>query len=114
MVVLERVADWRGEFAGPSRGWVEDAIRAVAEPERPSARLGLLAALASFQIDSGIVESFRERSSSDEALLGTVAWAAFTTARRVGTWLGGPPTATGRAQDGEPGDGTGTSEARST
>jgi AhpD family alkylhydroperoxidase len=100
LVVLERVADWRGEFVGPSRGWVEDAIRPVAEPERPAARLALLAALASFQIDSGVVESFRERSSSDEALLGTVAWAAFTAARRVGTWLGGPRTALGRAKDG--------------
>jgi AhpD family alkylhydroperoxidase len=98
-LVLERVAAWRGEVVGPSRSWVEDAIRAVGEPERPAARLALLVALASFQIDSGVVESFRARCPGDEALLGTVAWAAFTAARRVGTWLGGSRTASGRALD---------------
>lgn len=101
-LVLERVSAWRGEFPDPSRSWVEDAIRPLAEPERPAARLALLAALASFQIDNDVVESFRERSPSDEALLGTVGWAAFTAARRVGTWLSSPRTASGRAHHGEP------------
>jgi hypothetical protein len=99
-LVLERVARWRGEFVGPSRAWVEEAIQPVAKSQRPAARLALLVALASFQIDAGVVGSFREQSSSDEALLGTVAWAAFTAARRVGTWLGGPRTASRRAHNG--------------
>jgi AhpD family alkylhydroperoxidase len=113
-LVLERVAAWRGEFAGPSRRWVEEAIRPVTEPERPAARLALLTALASSQIDSGVVASFQERSSNDEALLGTVAWAAFTAARRVGTWLGGPATASRRAHERKSGDGVSTSGGRST
>src|SRR5262249_46558465 len=88
--VLEHVGRWRGEAMGPSRAWVEDAILPVPEPARPAARLALLVALASFQVDDEIVGSFREQSASDEALLGIVAWAAFTAARRVGTWLSGP------------------------
>jgi len=43
---------------GPSRAWVEDAILPVAEPARPAARLGLLVALASFQVDDDVVKSF--------------------------------------------------------
>jgi AhpD family alkylhydroperoxidase len=88
-VVLEHVSRWRGEAMGPSRAWVEEAIGPVAPRARPAARLGLLAALASFQIDEGVVRAFREQSASDQALLGTAAWAAFTAARRAGTWLGG-------------------------
>jgi AhpD family alkylhydroperoxidase len=91
-VVLGHVSRWRGEAMGPSRAWVEEAIAPLAPRARPAARLGLLAALASFQVDEDVVRSFREQSASDEALLGTVAWAAFTTARRVGTWLGGVGT----------------------
>jgi hypothetical protein len=91
-VVLGHVSRWRGEAMGPSRAWVEEAIAPLAPRARPAARLGLLAALASFQVDEGVVRAFREQSASDEALLGTVAWAAFTTARRVGTWLGGVGT----------------------
>src|SRR5262249_28813966 len=87
--VLEHVGRWRGEAMGPSRAWVEDAILPVAEHVRPAARLALLVALASYQVDDEVVSSFRKQSPSDEALLGTVAWAAFTAARRVGTWLGG-------------------------
>jgi AhpD family alkylhydroperoxidase len=91
-VVFGHVSRWRGEAMGPSRAWVEEAIGPVAPRARPAARLGLLAALASFQIDEGVVRAFREQSASDEALLGMAAWAAFTAARRVGTWLGGVGT----------------------
>jgi hypothetical protein len=99
--VLEHVDRWRGEAMGPSRAWVEDAIRPVAEPARPAARLALLVALASFQVNDDVVTSFREQAPSDEALLGTVAWAAFTAARRVGTWLGGPHVGRAPAHHGQ-------------
>jgi AhpD family alkylhydroperoxidase len=87
-MVVERLATWRGEHAGIGRAWVEDAIRPLGESDRAAARLALLTALASFQIDDGVVELFRQQSPSDEALLATVGWAAFAAARRVGTWLG--------------------------
>ena len=86
---------------GPSRAWVEDALLPVAEPARAAARLALLVTLASFQVDGDVVKSFREQSPSDEALLGMVAWAAFTAARRVGTWLGGPHVGRAPAHHGQ-------------
>ena len=99
--VLEHVDRWRGEAMGPSRAWVEDALLPVAEPARAAARLSLLVTLASFQVDGDVVKSFREQSPSDEALLGMVAWAAFTAARRVGTWLGGPHVGRAPAHHGQ-------------
>jgi hypothetical protein len=90
-LVVERLASWRGERAGLTRTWVEDAIRSLGESDRAAARLALLTAFASFQIDDGVVDSFRQRYPSDEALLVTVGWAAFAAARRVGTWLGSRP-----------------------
>ena len=92
-LVIDRVGRWHGESMGLSRTWVEEAIKPLAEATRPAARLALLTALASFQVDVDVVESFRERSPSDEALLATVAWAAFTAARRVGAWLSVPRAA---------------------
>jgi hypothetical protein len=91
-LVLERLATWCGEHLGLGRGWVEDAVRPLGEPDRPVARLALLTALASFQIDEDVVDSFRQRSPTDEALLATVGWASFAAARRVGTWLGARST----------------------
>jgi AhpD family alkylhydroperoxidase len=89
-IVLEHTVRWRGEAMGPNRAWVEEATRAVSAPARPAACLALLTAFAPYQVEDTVVTSFRERSPSDEALLATVGWAAFTAARRVGTWLGGP------------------------
>lgn len=85
--VESRVAAWRGEEPGLGRGWVEDAVAELAEDERPAGRLALLTALASYQVDDGIVEEFRRRSPADRQLVDAVAWAAFTAARRVTSWL---------------------------
>lgn len=86
-LVLERVLRWQGETMGISRGWVEEEIGALDESIRPAARLALLTAIAPFQIDSRIIETFRTHSPTDEALLATVSWSAFAAARRIGAWL---------------------------
>lgn len=86
-VVTDRVARWNGEPMGLSRAWVEDEVSAIDESMKPAARLALVTALASFQIDSKMVEAFRARSPGDEALLATASWAAFTAARRVVAWI---------------------------
>jgi AhpD family alkylhydroperoxidase len=88
--VVDSVARWRGEPMGLSRTWVEEPIKRLHATKRPAARLALLAALASFQVDAEVVASFRESSPGDDALVGTVTWAAFTAARRVGEWLSVP------------------------
>jgi hypothetical protein len=66
---------------------VEAEIGALDERVKPTARLALMVALATFQIDQGLVGEFQMRSPSGEKLLATVSWAAFTAARRIGSWL---------------------------
>ena len=50
----------------------------------------LLTALASYQVDSDIVDAFRAQSSASRAdadLIAATAWASLTAARRAGEWL---------------------------
>jgi AhpD family alkylhydroperoxidase len=86
-LVLDRVARWNGETMGPSRAWVEAEIAALDERAKPAARLALVVALAPFQVDQSLVSAFRVGFPSADELLATVSWAAFTAARRIGSWL---------------------------
>ena len=86
-LVRERVEAWNGESTGLSRGWVEEAIVDLDEADQPAARLALLTALAWYQVDKGVIEAFRTQQPGDDKLIGATAWASFTAAQRVGTWL---------------------------
>jgi hypothetical protein len=88
--VLDQITHWTGDDPGPSRHWGTEAIAALDREDQARARLALLAALAAYQIDAAVVDAFRRQQPSDDALVGTLAWASFTTARRIGTWLGEP------------------------
>jgi len=65
------------------------------EVDRSAARLALLTALASYQADEGVIEVFRIQQPGDDKLIAATAWASFTAARRVGTWLQVPATTLG-------------------
>jgi hypothetical protein len=79
---------WRGEPPELGRGWVEDVVLPLDAADRPLAALALLTALASYKVDRAVVEEFRARRPTDPDLVGAAAWAAFSAARRVGSWLG--------------------------
>lgn len=86
-LVQRQVQSWQGADPGLSRRWLEEAIAGLDEAHKPAARLALLTALASYQVDDGIITAFRTHHPGDEALIGAVAWASFTAARRAGVWL---------------------------
>ena len=93
ILVRKRVQAWNGEEMGMSRRWVEDAIVGIKEEYQAAARLTLLTAFASYQVDSGVVEAFRLRyggGRADANLIAATAWASFTAARRAGEWLAAP------------------------
>jgi AhpD family alkylhydroperoxidase len=90
MLVSNYVRAWRGEAMGMSRRWVEDAVVELKGEHRTAARLALLTALASYQVDASVVEGFQSHCPGDAQLIAAAAWASFTAARRVGTWLQGP------------------------
>ena len=85
--VQAHVDAWAGEDRGLNTRWVERAIAGLGEAQRPAGRLALLTALASYRVTPEVVASFREHHPSDEQLIAVTAWASFTAARKVGTWL---------------------------
>jgi AhpD family alkylhydroperoxidase len=89
-LVKEHVHAWNGEEMGISRRWVEDAVVEIKEEHRATARLTLLTALASYQVDADVVEKFRFQYPRDAQLIAATAWASFTAARRVGVWIAEP------------------------
>ena len=95
VLVRERIAAWNGEDPGLSRGWVQEAIARLDETAKPVARLALLTALAPYQVDAGVIEAFRAQQPKDDRLIAAAAWASFTAARRIGTWLHAPAIAFG-------------------
>jgi AhpD family alkylhydroperoxidase len=87
LLVSEYIAAWNGEPPSLSRSWVEKVLAGLDEADKPAARLTLLTALASYQVDDGIINTFRSQQPGDDKLIAATAWASFTAARRVGTWL---------------------------
>ncbi|HET9912577.1 MAG TPA: carboxymuconolactone decarboxylase family protein [Anaerolineales bacterium] len=88
--VKERVRAWNGEDMGLSRQWVEEAVSKMETEHRAAARLALLTAFASYQVDAEIVDAFRAQHPDDAQLIAATAWASFTAARRAGEWLAAP------------------------
>ena len=85
--VQECVQGWNGETLGLNKQWVEQAISGFNDASKAAGRLALLTALASYQVDEGIVLAFRVHFPEDDKLLGTLAWASFMAARRIGSWF---------------------------
>lgn len=86
-LVREHVETWNGDDPGMSRRWVEDAVAGLREPDQAAARLTLLTALASYQVDQQVIHEFRQHYPSDAQLITATAWASFTAARRISSWL---------------------------
>jgi len=82
-LVRERLASWDGEGPGLSRGWVEQTVAGLSEADAAAARLALLVALASYQIDDDLVAAFRRHYPDDATLVAALAWASFAAARQV-------------------------------
>ena len=86
-LVEDWLSRWDGRRPGLSRAWVEEAVAALPDAERPAGRLALLVALASYQVDEGGVDEFRRTEPADSALIDLVAWVSMAAARRVSTWI---------------------------
>ncbi|WP_370943931.1 carboxymuconolactone decarboxylase family protein [Amycolatopsis sp. cg5] len=86
-VVQRELAFWPGTSAALSASWVEPAIAGLPLSERAAARLALLTAIASYQVDESVVDTFRRYQPSDAALVELVAWASLSAARSLGKRL---------------------------
>ena len=89
-LVSDRVTRWNGVPPGPGRAWVEEAVAPLSNEQQPAARLALLTALASYQVDEKVVNDFRKHRPSDSDLVNATAWASYTAAKRIAGWLFAP------------------------
>jgi AhpD family alkylhydroperoxidase len=91
-LVTAHIGAWNGEVPSLSRRWTDSATEQLPPDQRPLARLTLLTALASHQVDEQVINDVRALSepAADATLIAVTAWAAFTTTRRIGTWLRPP------------------------
>lgn len=97
-LVTERVARWQGEDMPLSRSWVEAEIAGLPPDQQPAARLALLTALASHQVDASTIASFvSARPDGERRLLPLLSWASLAAAQRVASWLTGSVTSRGTA-----------------
>jgi AhpD family alkylhydroperoxidase len=86
-LVRARLSTWDGQPPGLSRAWLAEAAAELPEAERAAGRLALAIALASYQVDEGLVTAYRATTPDDGTLLELAAWASMAAARRAGTWL---------------------------
>lgn len=98
-LVATRLSAWRGEDPGLSRAWVNDATDALPAPHQPLARLALLTAFVSYQIDSQVVDHARPGPgpAGDEQLVAACGWASFAAARQISSWLNTANATAGRS-----------------
>ncbi len=87
MRVEKTVAAWRGADMPLGKRWLADATASLDEADRAATRLALLAALAPYQVDDATVADFRRARPADADLIAATAWASFTAARRIASWL---------------------------
>lgn len=86
-LVKRQIDAWEGELPGLGKGWLDSVVSELPERLRPQARLALLAAMASWAVDSGEIESCRRAGLYSRALLETAAWGAFLAAERIAGWM---------------------------
>jgi AhpD family alkylhydroperoxidase len=91
-MILDALSDWHGEARGISRAWTADVVAALPDDQKAAGRLALLVTFASFQVDAGVVQSYRSTGADDAAIMELSAWSALAAARRMGVlaWSGTP------------------------
>ncbi|OLE28524.1 MAG: hypothetical protein AUG49_02160 [Catenulispora sp. 13_1_20CM_3_70_7] len=80
---------WDGRPLGLDRTWLAEAVAELPPADRPAGRLALLVALASWQTDAETIDAYRAGAGTgaDRTLIQLTAWAAFSAARQIGSWI---------------------------
>lgn len=86
-VIRDEVQRWNGAEPGLSRAWVEGPISSLTGLSRAAARLGLLTAIAPYQIDDELVREVQVSYRDDVRFVQMLSWSAFQAARKIGTWI---------------------------
>jgi len=106
-LVRAELDSWDGLPKGLSRAWAATAAERLAPAERPAARLALLTAMASYQVEDSDVAAFRVGRPADSTLIEVTSWASLEAARLTGARMarrgaGTGPAASAEAAGGDP------------
>jgi AhpD family alkylhydroperoxidase len=80
--VASNLQHWNGELMPLSRSWVDSEVKALNGQDRAIARLALVLAKATYQVDERLVEDVLNEDRSEESFIRILAWASFSGARR--------------------------------
>ncbi|WP_428669879.1 hypothetical protein, partial [Roseibium sp.] len=87
--VRNRLAVWHGGHPPASRAWVEADLEGLFGKQRDLARIAILVAKASYQIDDKLLQAVVDQGASEADLVKLGAFGAFSGARRVAAWVAG-------------------------
>lgn len=80
------LAAWDGKDPGMSRSWADQASAKLTGSSQIAAKLALLTAVAPYQVDQELVQTFRSAYPEDTQLLHVLSWSSFAAACTIGTW----------------------------
>jgi AhpD family alkylhydroperoxidase len=98
--VAEVVSRWDASAPPMRRAWVDEHLEGLEPADRAAAVVGLLTALAPYQVDRRVVEAFQTHVPGDEALLALVAFGAWRATRRLSEWTVAPLVSSGSSRTG--------------
>ncbi|MEV0271255.1 carboxymuconolactone decarboxylase family protein [Hamadaea sp. NPDC050747] len=84
-LLASRLHSWQGEDTGLSRAWCERLVARLPEAQQPMARLVLLTAIASYQVDDEVIGAFQAVHPDDRTLVDAASWASYQAARKIGS-----------------------------
>jgi len=91
-MIRDNLSAWQGGQAPLSRRWMEEEVKNLQGEERDKARLVLLIAKASYQIDDGIIEQVLQHGVSEGDLVRLGAWGALMGAKTIANWCAPVPS----------------------
>jgi len=97
-VARRAVTAWQGAPMPISSTWTDEYTESLPEELRAATRLVLLTSLAPHQVTDADVAAARPLLATDASFVSALAWAAWTAARRVGTWMTRPTATTSNAR----------------
>ncbi len=84
--IRARLTEWQGGHPPLSRAWVESDLEGLTGLQKDLARVAILVAKASYQIDDGLLEGLVKQGLCEADLVKLGAFGAFSGARRVAEW----------------------------
>ncbi len=85
--INQYINEWNPKTPEFGSKWLKEATINMDPQSKTATTIALLAVFAPYQITKEIINNFRRFFPQQNQLLGIIAWASFTKARRIGKWL---------------------------